>query len=385
MKSLWKLTIVFGILALIGTGCGQGTTADVATTDTTQEIGIIQNTMDDEEHATLFSSDVFAGDQTETNLLQGLSSEPSSNSSQDSSQSFETDLTLPRWYRKITDVHREVDIHIEDGLATVEATTDLTGVLRLDINGDGALGEKAIQSTAHRFATFKKVRPRHWRLIELSPLEFSLEDPSKQTIHIEEVTATVNGEVRWTANDPTTLFQFPSGLPIFAPREEVTVTAKIKNQDPEGTERESVVYLHHDGRREPMFDDRTHGDAIAGDGIFTKTKTVGASLGFHQAAVDALDAEVFSDETTQNYNAAAWAMPYIITQAYTGTMHHLDIEGGCWKFVTEDGTSFEPRGGDPDLYQDSLKVTIFGFPRPGLATICQVGPVLQVVNFKLRP
>jgi hypothetical protein len=385
MRSPWRLTLVFGILALIGTGCGQGTTADVATTDTTGEIGIIQSTMEDEEHATLFSSDVFAGDETGTNLLQGLSSEPSSNSSQDSSQSFEPDSTLPRWYRKITDVHREVGIHIEDGLAQVEVTTNLAGVLRLDINGDGVFGEKAIQSTAHRFAAFKKLRPRHWRLIELSPLEFSLKDPSKQTIHIEEVTATVDGEVRWTANDPTTPFEFPSGLPIFAPGEEVIVTAKIKNQDFEETERPSVVYLHHDGRREPMIDDGTHGDAIAGDGIFTKTKTVGASLGFHHAAVDALDAAVFADETTPNYNATAWAMPYIVTRSYTGTMHHLDIEGGCWRFVTEDGESFEPRGGDSDLYQDSLKVTILGFVRPGLATICQVGPVLQVVNFKLEP
>ncbi|MCI0528782.1 MAG: hypothetical protein L0Y56_15190, partial [Nitrospira sp.] len=318
-----------------------------------------------------------------TDTLQGLSSPSSNNTSQDSSQLLESDSTLPRWYRKITDIHREVDIHIEDGLANVEVTVDLAGVLRLDINGDGLFGEKSIQSTAHRLAIFEKVRPRHWKLIKLSPLEFSLKDPAQQTVQIEEVAASVHGEVRWSVSDPTTLFEFPSGLPTFAPGEEVVVTAKIKNQDSEGAERPSVVYLHHDGRREPMFDDGTHGDAVAGDGIFTKTKTVGPSLGFHHAAIDALDAEVFSDETTQNYNAAAWAIPYIVTRFYTGTMHHLGIEGGCWKFVTEDGESFEPRGGDPDLYQDGLKVTIFGFPRTGFASICQIGRVLRVIDFKM--
>lgn len=385
MRSRWRLPIVFGILAFVGSGCGQGTAADVATTDTAEAVGIIQNTMDDEEHATLFSSDVFVGDEVSTDTLQGLSSQSSNNASQGSSLSFETDSALPRWYRKITDVYREVDIHIEDGLAHVEVNTDLAGILRLDINGDGIFGEKEIQSTAHRLATFEKVRPRHWRLIELSPLEFSLKDPAQQTIQIEEVAASVNGEVRWSVNDPNTLFEFPSGLPTFAPGEEVVVTARIKNQNSDGTERASVAYLHHDGRREPMFDDGTHGDTAVGDGIFTKTKTVGPSHGFHHAAIDALDAEVFSDETTQNYNAAAWAMPYIVTRFYTGTMHRLGIEGGCWKFVTEEGESLEPRGGRSDLYQDRLKVTIFGFPRTGLATICQVGPVLHVVDFKMQP
>jgi hypothetical protein len=282
------------------------------TTDTAQEVGIIQSTMDDEEHATLFSSDVFVGDEAGSDTLQGLSSQSSNNTSQDSSPSMEADSTLPQWYRRITDVHREVDIHLEGGLAEIEVATGLAGVLRLDINGDGVFGEKAIQSTAHRLAVFEKVRPRHWKLIKLSPLEFSLKDPGQQTVHIEEVIASVNGEVRWSANDPTALFEFPSGLPIFAPGEEVVVTARVKNQDTDGTERASVVYLHHDGRREPMFDDGSHGDAVAGDGIFTKTKTVGPSPGFHHAAVDALDAEVFSDETTQNYNAAAWAIPYIV-------------------------------------------------------------------------
>jgi hypothetical protein len=384
MKHPWKTTVFLGLLALAGTGCGQSASPDI-TDSTTDAVSAIEQTLDDEEHSPLFTTDVFVGDQVGNNLIQGVSTDPSS-SLQDPAQAPEIDPTLlPQWYREITDIHRDVDIHIENEISYVEVTADLAGLLHLDMDGDGNYGTKAIQSVAHRLATFKKIRPRHWRLIELSPIEFSLKDQNHQTVHIQQVTATVNGEVRWEVSDPETLFPFPSGLPLFSPGEEVVVTAKITNQNPDGTERESRVYLHHDRRREPMFDDGTHGDEVAGDGIFTKTKTVGEALGLHRAAVDALDAEMFSDETTQNYNATGWTMPYIVTRSYTGTMHHLNIEGGCWKFVTEDGESFEPRGDPPDLYQDGLRVTLLGFPRPGLVTLCQVGPVMKVVNFKIQP
>ncbi len=259
-------------------------------------------------------------------------------------------------------------------------------MLRLDIDGDGSFGEKEFRVIARRRATFEREAPRHWRLTELSPVAFSLADPDRQTVRIERVAVSVGDQVRWEVSDPATRFAFPSGLPIFAPGEQVVVTARIANAGMDGLPRPSRVYLHYDHRRVKMSDDgHTGGDAAAGDGVFTHTVEIGDTPGFHHAAIDALDAEVFADELTQNYNAAGLGMPVLVAPSFTGTMHRLEIEGGCWQFVTDDGHKFEPVGGPADLYRDGQRAVITGVVRSDILSICQVGSILRVITARLLP
>ncbi len=385
MKGKWHIAIPIGILALGLAACGQGTTAGRAAEDA-EAVGAIQATLDDEENAPLFETEIFV---EEMDGISPSAPELEADASGDAQTAFKHSdpehPMLPRWFRRITERDREVDIHIEDGKAEASVSVRLQGDLFLDIDGDTIFGTKPIDSTARRSAKFERVRPRHWRLTAITPVEYSLTDPEAQTVYLRRIKATVGDEVRWEVDDPAAFYEFPTGLPIFAPDEEVVVTAVVENLDGNGLERPSVVYLHHDGRREPMFDDGLHGgDETAGDGVFTKTKRIGPRLGIHHAAVDALDAEVFADETTPNYNASAWGMPYLVTAAFAGQMHQSGIEGGCWIFTTQDGKSFRPRGGAPELYQDGLRATIYGYPRP-LLTDCQVGPVLRVLRFEIHP
>ena len=331
--------------------------------------------MEDEEFMPLLSTEIFVED------------DGTAAGQKSSMATGQTDWLLwPRWYREITHLHRDVEIHIESGLADVEVRTERAGRLHLDVDGDGVFGLKTIQSTARRYLTFKKMGPWHWALIELSPVEVLSSGPVDRTVQVEQVTVSVDGEIRWEVSDPETRLPFPAGLPIFSPGEEIIVTAKIRNEDTDGAERESVVYLHQDGRRKPMVDDGlSGGDQTAWDGVFTRTERIGPVLGFHHSAVDALDAGVFSDETTENYNAAAWGMPYVVALSYTGTIFHSDRERHCWKFVTDDGAIFEVRGGSPDLYQNGVKTTLMGFPRMDLFTTCGLGPVLRVISFTIEP
>lgn len=63
----------------------------------------------------------------------------------------------------------------------------------------------------------------------------------------------------------------------------------------------------------------------------------------------------------------------------TGTVQRVDIEGGC--LVLRVGSkSYELIGGDPVVLQHGNQVRVVGILRSDMATICQVGPVLDVVS-----
>ena len=65
----------------------------------------------------------------------------------------------------------------------------------------------------------------------------------------------------------------------------------------------------------------------------------------------------------------------------TGTVEHLGIEGGC-TVLRVDSTNkvYELKGGDPQVLKVGTHVSVKGKIRNDLATICQIGPVLEVIS-----
>jgi hypothetical protein len=64
----------------------------------------------------------------------------------------------------------------------------------------------------------------------------------------------------------------------------------------------------------------------------------------------------------------------------TGTVERQEIEGGCIYFRADTNKIFELRGGDPQVLKVGSRVTVKGRVRTDLVTICQMGPVLEVVS-----
>lgn len=64
----------------------------------------------------------------------------------------------------------------------------------------------------------------------------------------------------------------------------------------------------------------------------------------------------------------------------TGTVEHLGLEGGCTVLRTDANKVYELKGGDPQVIKVGAHVTIKGKVRNDLATICQVGPVFEVIS-----
>ncbi|MEO8200719.1 MAG: hypothetical protein ABI679_09385 [Gemmatimonadota bacterium] len=66
----------------------------------------------------------------------------------------------------------------------------------------------------------------------------------------------------------------------------------------------------------------------------------------------------------------------------SGTIHSVNIEGGCWRFDAANGTKYEilKSSAPSGLLEDGKQVTLTVKPRPELMSTCQVGPILEVVT-----
>ena len=75
-------------------------------------------------------------------------------------------------------------------------------------------------------------------------------------------------------------------------------------------------------------------------------------------------------------------MPDSTTFRARGTIHAVNLEGGCWRFDAEDGRHFEiskataPAG----LLTDGKQATLVLRPRADLMSTCMIGPIAEVVT-----
>ena len=228
---------------------------------------------------------------------------------------------LPRfWWRgDLERLGREIDIHIENGIADVKVSHDIAGTFFIaDEVGDVlVLWGKPFEDLVTRYARFTK-EPRGWKLSAISPVEFALAKGEEQTVFIEAFKAYSGDELIWEATEPASLYTVTSGLPIFTSGDEIRVEATVSNTSESEWEPSQFVFLHRPGphitgrrTRDIMFDDGTNGDLVAGDGIYTRMYTIGPCRGRHFAAVDVIDAATFM-KLEAPYNSGAWGMPYIV-------------------------------------------------------------------------
>ncbi len=233
--------------------------------------------------------------------------------------SLEEAAELPvAWGRgKIKLLQKDINISIAGNKASVAVTDYVSGSLFVDTTDDGEKNawENPFEDTLTRYAEFTRIL-NGWRLTKISPLDISLTDTNQQTVQIQWIRASVDGETVWEITSSTDLFDVPEELPTFLPQTEVLVEAKVINSTSSGYEPDSFVFLHHPGgflgrARDLMFDDGTNSDQTASDGVFSRTYTIGQLSGRYFAAVDVIDSATLMDESAV-YNSTAWGMPYIV-------------------------------------------------------------------------
>lgn len=330
-RSLSAALPLLTILSL--TGCGASGTVKPAATQASADKAAIESLVSTASEFALSFDD-------NGELLGDATTAAASTSGSQATQTDSTAIIPVHWGRWRVPPHHPPVRTItfltppDSNRALVKVNVKFDGWFFVDLTDDGLRnpGKKPLLDQKTRYALFKKIWFHAdstsddsifgWRLVAVSPIEFTMIDPARQTVAIHSVTLT--GEhTHVTISDPATLLSLghTAGLlPIFRAGETVKVEAEVTNTD-HGFDPPTFVYLHapinehafpgpHDWIRIFMYDDGTHGDVTAGDGTYTAEWTV-QNLRRHHIAVDVLNSRCLQNQTDDDYNSTTWAVPFI--------------------------------------------------------------------------
>lgn len=212
---------------------------------------------------------------------------------------------LHPWGRKLGDIpSRQITITIEGETAQVYVWTELEGELLVDTTQDGQKnpGSKPIHDVREKYAEFVK-GDGEWKMVKISPAEFHLYAEEKQTVFITSVHVyDTNGDVDLTITDPTELLDVETEIPVFEAGELVYVDVTVENSSGYDWVPPHFVYLHYPGGRDLFYN--------TGDDIHFQGSWVPYNPGVHHAAVDILNSNCLQNETEDDYDSGAWALPY---------------------------------------------------------------------------
>jgi hypothetical protein len=207
------------------------------------------------------------------------------------------------------------DVTIQGDTARVEHDITFDGLLLVDTSADGVFNPTskplADRMTQHAVLVRDDSRSHGWRVVRLSPQDWSVVDASRQTVTVTDVKVYRNDTLLVEVTDPTALFDVTSRVPRFRLGDTVKVVAAVTNTTNSGFTPPSFVYLHvrhasisgTSWRRLKMTDN--------GDGTYQRS-WIARRTGIDRFLVDALDAATLLEGTPDNYRANEVGIPYRI-------------------------------------------------------------------------
>jgi hypothetical protein len=218
---------------------------------------------------------------------------------------------VPRGPRPI--YHR--DVTIQGDTARVEHDITFDGLLLVDTSADGTFNPTAKpladRMTQHAVLVRDPARPRGWRVVALSSQDWTVVDPSRETVVVTDVRVYRNDTLLVEITDPAALLDLTTRIPRFHIGDTVNVVAAVTNTTGSGFTPATFAFLHvrhadllgTTWRRLPMVDH--------GDGTYERSWIV-RRAGIDRFAVDALDAATLLLGSADNYRANEIAIPYRI-------------------------------------------------------------------------
>ena len=207
------------------------------------------------------------------------------------------------------------DVTIQGDTAKVEHDITFNGILLVDTSADGVFNPTskplADRMTQHAVLVRDASRPHGWQVVELSPQDWTVVDPSRLTVAVTDVKVYRNDTLLVEVTDPSDLFDETNRIPRFHVDDTVKVVAAVTNTTGSGFTPGSFVFLHvrHASRlstawrRVPMVDN--------GDGTWQRT-WIASQTGIDRFIVDALDSATLLLGTADNYRTNEVGIPYRI-------------------------------------------------------------------------
>ena len=316
MKTLAHLSLAFIPTLLLTAACGGGSATSPGDTAATGGDEVVAASLDDTVSSETLLADDLVDDLSADGAVYDGVVASASVAVADAAIAVEPPLreaVLPvAWgRRRIGPPDRTVTIDQQGDIAHVTVESRIDGRLYVDTSDDTIRnpGAKGFAHTLHRTATFAH-DTTGWHLTAISPADIVMTEADRQTVHIKSVVATVDGEPVAEITDPTAELAVPDGLPTLQPGDAVVVTATVAHDPGSVWVPDTFVFLHHNGHRDRMVDDGSGADAVAGDGLYTGSYTIGTRPGRRLAVVDAIDSVSLQNETDDDYAANGWAIPY---------------------------------------------------------------------------
>ncbi|MEX2400540.1 MAG: hypothetical protein WD423_07185 [Rhodothermales bacterium] len=66
----------------------------------------------------------------------------------------------------------------------------------------------------------------------------------------------------------------------------------------------------------------------------------------------------------------------------TGTVQYVDVEGGFYGLVADDGSKYDPSGLPDDFQEDGLRVAFTAEPRENVLTSRMWGQVVRLIEIE---
>jgi len=207
------------------------------------------------------------------------------------------------------------DVTIQGDTARVEHDITFNGIFLVDTSADGVFNPTskplADRMTQHAVLVRDASRPHGWRVVELSPQNWTVVDPSRQTVAVTDVKVYRNDTLLVEVTDPSALFDVVNRIPRFHLGDTVKVVAAVTNTTGSGFTPGSFAFLHvrHANRlstawrRVPMVDN--------GDGTWQRT-WIASQTGIDRFILDALDSATLLLGTADNYRTNEVGIPYRI-------------------------------------------------------------------------
>jgi hypothetical protein len=207
------------------------------------------------------------------------------------------------------------DVTIQGDTAKVEHDITYNGIFLVDTSADGVFNPSAKPLADRMTQRAVLVRDpsmgRGWRAVELSPQDWTVVDPSRQTVVVTDVKVYRNDTLLVEVTDPTALLDVVNHVPRFHVGDTVKVVAAVTNTTASGFTPPSFVFLHvrhadpmgTTWRRVKMVDN--------GDGTYQRS-WIARTTGIDRFVVDALDSATLLLGTADNYRANEVGIPYRI-------------------------------------------------------------------------